>query len=78
MRSNQEKIASNGYLLGMGREGRCVVTATKTPHPGGDGFALSHYRIEDPPGDWPDGPYTVTIDGQPMPVKRQNGFWLGG
>ncbi len=79
MTTNRETVTLSGRLVGMGRDVSCSVRAVKVSLRGNGGtvdFTYTRPVIFDAPSDLPDGPYTLTYDGQTVKVQQVNGSWL--
>jgi hypothetical protein len=76
MASRRERVKLEGFLSGQGREGRCIVWATKVSLPGGPS-AYATYEVEFGSADLPEGDYQVAVsNGAVMSVRQSGGYWL--
>lgn len=76
MASRREIVMFTGHLTGMGREIECSVTLVKVSLPGTTKFNYVRPVIYGTPDYWPDGPYSLTFDGQTTTVRRLGGAWI--
>lgn len=63
-------------LQGMGLQSQCEVVAIKSSRSETGTTCYSHCHVLVAPTDWPDGEYTVNIDGHSLAVRRRVGLWL--
>ncbi len=76
MASVHQNVMLPGRLRGMGREEQCTVRAKKVSLPDTNLYEYVKLTIHDEPADLPNGPYTVAIEGQSIPVERHLGAWI--
>jgi S-adenosylhomocysteine hydrolase len=76
MASTRERVRFSGTIRGEGRMANCSVWATKVTLIGANDAAYADYSIDDVSDDLPDGDYSVTANGQTIPIARRNGFWV--
>lgn len=76
MASIREPVSFAGMLRGQGHEANCTVRATKVSLPGSSDFTYINYSIEGVSETLPEGEYQITVNGQVIAVRYQNGHWL--
>jgi hypothetical protein len=76
MVSKRESVTFQGVLRGQGHEANCTVTAVKVSLPGANEFTHTHYDITAVSKQLPEGRYELTVHGESIPIKLENGFWL--
>ena len=76
MASTRERVRFSGTIESERRKVRCSVSATKVTLPGANVAAFADYSIDDVSEDLPDGNYSVTANGETIPVARRNGYWV--
>ena len=54
----------------------CSVWATKVTLPGANVAMYAEYTIDDVSEELPDGNYSVTANGENIPIARRKGFWV--
>jgi hypothetical protein len=69
-------VRARARLRGMGLESHCEVVAIKTSRSESGVTHYSHCHVLVAPSDWPDGEYTVNLDGHYLLARRQLGLWL--
>ena len=65
-----------GWLVGMGRQEECTVSARKVTLPGTNVFEYTRLGIHNEPADLPDGQYEVRIAGQTVPLQKHGRAWV--
>jgi hypothetical protein len=68
-------IVFAGILRGQGHEADCRVSAKRHISTSG-AIAYSRYHVEDWPEELPEGAYQLTVKGQIIPVRLQDGKWF--
>lgn len=76
MASTRERVRFSGMIQGEGRTAHCSVWATKVTLLGANVSAYADYSIDDVSEDLPDGNYSVSANGETLPIARRNGFWV--
>lgn len=76
MAAHKERVSFLGVIRGQEQEATCTVDAIKTTLPGAEVSALSNYSIRNVSRPLPDGNYEMTVQGETIRVRLNNGFWL--
>lgn len=76
MASSRERVCFPGKLRGEGREADCTVWATRVDAPGNGPPAYVEYAIKDVSKPLPEGNYTVSTNGEAIPVRYHGGYWV--
>jgi hypothetical protein len=64
-----------GVLRGQGHEAGCRVSAKRQISTSGE-VAYSRYTVEHWPEELPEGTYRLTVNGQIIPMRLQDGKWF--
>ena len=76
MVSEKQPVTLQGVLRGQGKEATCTVSAVKVFLPGTNEFTYTDYDITSVSMQLPDAQYQLTVHGETISVKLENGFWF--